>query len=288
MNPSTFSLAALAAAALRLWVPLALASQGGVLSERSGVVNIGLEGMMLGGAFAAVAAAHATGSAWGGAVAGVAVGALLGLLHAFLTQTLKVTHILSGVGLNLGVLGFTTFAFRRLGDTSLQTSAQIPGAAMVVLTALVVAASGFVLARTPLGLRLRACGENPRAARASGVSVPRLRFGAVTLSGALAGLGGVALALTGLGTFTENMTAGRGYIALAAVIFGRWNPLGAAAAALFFALGDAAQQSLQTAGWGTRIPPDFLTLLPYLLTLAALATFSARNIAPAALGNPDA
>ncbi|MES2464847.1 MAG: ABC transporter permease, partial [Armatimonadota bacterium] len=138
------------------------------------------------------------------------------------------------------------------------------------------------------GLRLRAAGESPGAARTAGVSVNRMRYGAVITSGALAGLGGVALALTSLGSFTENMTAGRGYVALAAVIFGRWNPLGAAATTFFFALGDAVQIHLQTAGIADRIPPDFLSLLPYVLTLIALGTISAKNIAPAALGNPDA
>jgi general nucleoside transport system permease protein len=278
---------ALFAAALRLWTPLALAAMGGVVSERSGVVNIALEGMMLGGAFASVAAARATGNALVGLLAGVVVGAVIGFLHAIFTQALRVPHILSGVALNLGVLGLTTFALRdiiRRGADGLDTKVLLPGELMGLVAVAAVAGTWFVLYRLPLGLRLRACGENAKAARSAGLSVARLRYGAVITSGALAGLGGVALALTGLGAFTENMTAGRGYIALAAVIFGRWNPLGAAAAALLFGFGDALQLSLQTAGLTKSIPPDFLTLLPYLLTLIALASFSGKGNAPASLG----
>jgi simple sugar transport system permease protein len=278
----------LIAAAIRQWVPLAFAATGGVISERSGIVNIALEGMMLAGAFASVAVARSTGNAFAGLLAGLIAGALVGLLHAVITQALRVPHILSGVGLNLGMLGLTTYALRLYGSEGLETSATLSYKSMAFVAALAVVASAIFLAKTPGGLRLRACGESPGAARAAGVSVSRVRYTAVIASGALAGLGGVALALTTLGSFTENMTAGRGYVALAAVIFGRWNPLGAAATTFFFALGDAVQIALQTAGLAERIPPDFLSLLPYALTLIALGTVSAKNIAPAALGNPDA
>lgn len=279
------------AAALRLWTPLAFGAMGGVVSERVGIVNIALEAMMLGAAFASVAAARATGSAVLGLLAGMLAGAIIGLLHAFFTQALRVSHILSGVALNLGVVGLTTFALRNLtmkGIPGLDTGAKLPAEAMVGLAVVTVALTWFVLYKTPLGLRLRACGENARAARSAGVAVPRLRYGAIIVSGALAGLGGVALALTGLGAFTENMTAGRGYIALAAVIFGRWHPLGAAAAALLFGFGDALQLALQTAGLTATIPPDLLALLPYVVTLIALATLSGRAAAPADLGKTDA
>lgn len=278
----------LIAAAIRQWVPLAFAATGGVISERSGVVNIALEGMMLAGAFASVCVARATGNALFGLLAGIIAGALVGLLHAVITQVLRVPHILSGVGLNLGMLGLTTYALRLYGSEGLDTKATLSYQSMAVAAVLAVALTAVVLAKTPLGLRLRACGESPGAARAAGISVGRVRYTAVITSGALAGLGGVALALTTLGSFNENMTAGRGYVALAAVIFGRWNPLGAATTAFFFALGDAVQIALQTAGLAKTIPPDFLSLLPYVLTLVALGTVSAKNIAPAALGNPDA
>ncbi len=281
--------AAVVLAALRYWTPLVLAAMGGVLSERAGVINIGLEAMMLGGAFAAISGAQATGNVFLGIAAGVLVGGLIGLLHAALTQALRVPHILSGVGLNLGALGLTTYALRQAeaSGTALATPVRLSPEAMAAAAALLVAIVWFVLARTALGLRLRACGENPEAARSAGISVERLRYGAVTASGALAGLGGAALALAGLGAFTENMTAGRGYIALAAVIFGRWNPLGAAGAALFFSLGVAGEITLQTLGMSRIIPPDFLTLLPYVLTLIALAGIAGRSAAPAALGRTD-
>jgi len=274
-------------AAFRFWTPLGFAAMGGVLSERAGVVNIGLEAMMLGGAFAAAAVAETTGNPLFGLLAGTAAGALIGFLHAVLTQAARVPHILSGVGLNLGVLGLTTYLLRAFFGGGIDTSHKVPGEIITPLAIFAVVAIWFVLVKTPLGLRLRAVGENPAAARSAGVNVTRLRYGAVTLSGALAGLGGVALSLAALGAFRENMTGGRGYIALAAVIFGRWHPLGAAAAAFFFALGDALQQALQTAGLAETIPPDFLTILPYALTLVALAGLSGKASPPAALGNTD-
>lgn len=270
-------------AALRLAVPILFAAMGGLLAERSGVIALHLESALLGGAFASVAATTASNNAIVGLFAGILAGAVLGLLHAALTQALRVPHILSGVALNLGMLGFTTFALRQYGF-GMSTEAQLPPWLLIVLAFVAVGSVSWMLTRTAIGLRLRACGENPRAARAAGLSVPRLRYGTLALAGALTGLGGVALTLTGLGAFTENMTAGRGYIALAAVIFGRWNPIGTTVAALLFGLGDALQLSLQTAGLAKVIPPDLLSLLPYLLTLVALAGFARRANAPAALG----
>lgn len=284
-------------AALRFWSPVALAALGGVLSERVGVINLGLEAMMLAGAFATVAAAAAWGNVAAGVVAGVGVGALTGLLHAFFTQALRTPHILSGIGLNLGALGLTTYALRLYGGNDPVLETGLPQGMATGTAALLVALVWAVLSSTPLGLRLRACGENPAAVRAAGLRVGPLRYGALAAAGALAGLGGVFLVL-GLGTFTENMTAGRGYIALAAVIFGRWNPLGAGAAVLVFSAGEAAQIALQTAGLARTIPPDFLGLLPYVLTLIALAARAPghpvsrsgrdRSGAPAALGRTDA
>ena len=260
---------------------------GGVLSERAGVVNIALEGMMLAGCFASVAAAVSTGSPLIGVLAGIAAGAVVGLLHAVFTLKLRVAHILSGVALNLGLLGFTSFAVRLYPGGVLDTVATVSDGVTTTLAFLSVAALWFVLYKTALGLRIRAIGENPGAARSAGVPVGAIRYGAVIVSGALAGLGGVALALAGLGAFRQNMTSGRGYVALAAVIFGRWNPVGAACAAFVFALGDALQQALQTDG-RLQIPPDFLALLPYVLTLLALAFMGNKTAAPAALGVDDA
>lgn len=272
----------LLAATLRLATPVALAALGGVLSERAGVVNIALESKLLGGAFAAVAVSSATRSPWAGLLAGVLVGAGVGALHAALTQKLKVEPILSGVALNLIALGATSYGVRLAGSAGLEAGSTLPAELFVGLAVVFTALLWLTLYRTPLGLRIRACGERPQAVIAAGVDVWKLRLGAVTVAGALAGLGGAGLALVGLGTFTEGMSAGRGFLALAAVILGRWHPLGAVSAALLFGLGDALQVQLQTQK--VAIPPDLLQLLPYVLSLGALALSRGRSRAPAALG----
>jgi simple sugar transport system permease protein len=276
-------IASLLASAVRLGTPLLFAALGGVMAERSGVATIALEGMMLIGAYASVATAAATQSAVLGLAAGVAAGAAIGLLHALLTQTARVPAILSGLGINLGALGATTYGLRGSGDAGLQADVGLPVEGLALVVALCTGLAWWFLGRTAAGLRLIAVGENPEAARGAGIEVERVRFGALAGAGALAGLGGVALALSGLSTFTENMTAGRGYIALAAVIFGRWTPLGAAGAAALFALGDAGQIALQTAGLARVLPPDLLSLAPYAITLVALGMARGRGGAPAAL-----
>ena len=271
------------AAVLRLWAPLGLAALGGVLSERAGVVALGLEAKLLAGAYAAVAVASATANPWLGAFAGLLAGALVGALHASLVLFAHIPAVLSGVGLNLGLLGLTTFLLRAHGEVGLSTQARLLGELGIPLALVLVLVVAFVVAKTPLGLRLRACGEKPEAVRAAGLNPEALRVGAVSAAGALAGLGGVLLALMGLGEFTENMTSGRGYIALAAVILGRWSPLGAAGAALLFAAGDALVGALQNAGFARVLPPDLLQLLPYVAALLALGLMKGRGQAPAAL-----
>ncbi|MBB6050899.1 ABC transporter permease subunit [Armatimonas rosea] len=271
------------AAMLRLWAPLGLAALGGTLSERVGVIALGLEAMLLAGAYTAVAVAAKTGSAALGALAGALAGALVGLLHACLVLFARVPAVLSGVGLNLGLLGLTTFLLRAHGEVGLSTQARFPAELAIPLALALVLALAFLLGQTPLGLRLRACGEKPEAVRAAGLNPDRLRLGAVSGAGGLAGLGGVLLALMGLGEFTENMTSGRGYIALAAVILGRWSPLGAAGAALLFTAGDALVGTLQNAGLAKALPPDLLQLLPYLAALVALGLVKGRGQAPASL-----
>ncbi|WP_309713505.1 hypothetical protein [Armatimonas sp.] len=273
----------LLAAVLRLWAPLGLAALGGALSERVGVIALGLEAKLLAGAYAAVAVASATGSSWLGLLAGLLAGALVGALHASLVLFARVPAVLSGVGLNLGLLGLTTFLLRAHGEVGLSTQARFPAEVGIPLALTLVLLAAFVVAQTPLGLRLRACGEKPEAVRAAGLNPEALRLGTVTVAGALTGLGGVLLALMGMGEITENMTSGRGYIALAAVILGRWSPLGAATAALFFALGDALVGTLQNAGFARILPPDLLQLLPYIAALLALALVRGRGAAPAAL-----
>lgn len=270
-------------AMLRLWAPLGLAALGGTLSERVGVVALGLEAMLLAGAYAAVAVAAATGNAFLAVLAGLLAGALTGLLHACLVLFARVPAVLSGVGLNLGVLGLTTFLLRSHGESGLSTTVRFPAELGIPLALVLALALALVMAQTPLGLRLRACGEKPDAVRAAGLNPELLRLGAVSAAGGLAGLGGVLLALMGLGEFTENMTSGRGYIALAAVILGRWKPLGAAAAALLFATGDALVGTLQNAGLARALPPDLLQLLPYIAALLALGLVKGKSVAPAAL-----
>ena len=271
------------AAVLRLWAPLGLAALGGALSERVGVVALGLEAKLLAGAYAAVAVAAATGSLWLGLLAGLLAGALIGALHASLVLFARVPAVLSGVGLNLGLLGLTAFLLRSHGEVGLSTQVRFPAELGIPLALALVLLAAFVVTQTPLGLQLRACGEKPEAVRAAGLNPQRLRLGVVSVAGALAGLGGVLLALMGLGEFTENMTSGRGYIALAAVILGRWSPVGAAAAALIFAAGDALVGQLQNAGLARALPPDLLQLLPYIAALLALGLVKGRGQAPAAL-----
>ena len=271
------------AAVLRLWTPLGLAALGGVISERSGIVNLALEAKLLAGAYAAVAVAVTTNSVLLGALAGLLAGALVGLAHVALILFAQVPAVLSGVGLNLGLLGLTTFLLRTRGEGGLSTPRRLPAELGIPLALFLVGLVWFVFTQTPLGLRLRACGEKPEAVRAAGLSPEYLRIGAVMTAGALAGLGGTLLALMGLGEFTENMTAGRGYIALAAVILGRWTPLGATLAALIFAGGDALVGTLQNAGLSKTLPPDLLQLIPYVAALLALGLTRSRSAAPGTL-----
>lgn len=267
--------------------PLVYAALGGVLSERSGVVNIGLEGIMVAGAFTAVVVSGATGSPLLGALAGIAAGALLAALLAFAATRLAVDQIVAGTGLNIAALAAAAFglvlvyhqpgashevpAFGRAGETT-----------MVILALVAAVVLQFVLNRTPWGLRVRACGEDPSAAESAGIDALRTRFTAVVIGGAIASLGGVYLSLAELDLYSDGMTAGRGFIALAAVIFGRWTPLGATGAALFFGFFAALQYSLQRAG----VPSELMQALPYLAAIVALAGFAGRVRAPASDGVP--
>lgn len=273
---------ALLAATLRLWAPLALAAAGGVLSERVGVANLALEGMLVAGAYVAIAA----GGGAVGCVAAVGAGAAVGLTLATLTRVARLPAVLAGIGLNLALLGITAYGVNLRGDIPLETERRIAAEVAVPLTLAIGAALWWTLSKTPLGLRLRGCGESAETVAAAGISVGPLRFGALTVGGGIAGLGGAVLALVGTGEFTDGMTAGRGYIALAAVILGRWSPLGAMAATLLFAAADAAQ--LDVRNRGVALPTDLLGLLPYVLALAALAASPRRSGAPAALSEPGA
>jgi len=289
--------------------PLLLAAQGGVLSERSGVVNIGLEGLMRFGAFFALLGAWATGSAWAGIGCGAAAGAAGALLHGWLSIRWRADQVVSGVALNLLSVGLVTFlleaAFHTVGTSPAVTplpplrvdsidAVPLLGPIVSGHTALTWAALAtpfalhFVLYRTTTGLRIRAAGENPRAVATLGVSVAALRYGCVAGSGVLAGLGGATLSLAVLDHFDNQMPAGQGFLALAAMVFGKWQPLGALGAALFFAGAVALEESLQSSfpQLLDAVPKGFFLALPYMLALLLLAGFVGRAAPPAADGVP--
>jgi simple sugar transport system permease protein len=272
----------------RVATPLVLGAQGGVLCERAGTVNLALEGEILCGAFAAAAAGAAGGGAAAAVLAALAAGALVGLLHAGLTAWLRVDHVVSGVALNLLAAGLTKFLLSLLyGSPSngprFEAHLWAAGDVDVIVIAapLVAVALAFSLSESVLGLRLRACGESPEAVRAAGLRPARLRAIAAVAGGALAGLGGAWLALDQQ-RFTADMSGGRGYMALAAVIFGRWRPLPAAAAALLFGAAEALEIGLEAAG--VALPAQILGAFPYAVTMVALALAGGRARAPAALG----
>jgi simple sugar transport system permease protein len=287
VNGALGSLVALLGLTLVKATPLVYAALGGVLSERSGVINIGLEGILIAGAFGAVVGSGATGSALVGVLAGVAAGAVLAALLAFAATRLAVDQIVAGTGINIAALAAAAFGliliYGHPGASSEVPALGARGANVLVVLAFASALTlHVVLARTPWGLRVRACGEDPSAAESAGIDALRTRFRAVVLGGAIAALGGVFLSLGELDLYSDGMTAGRGFIALAAVIFGRWTALGATGAALFFGFFAALQYSLQRAG----IPSELMQALPYLAALVALAGFAGRVRAPAADGVP--
>ena len=282
-------LVALVAASLRLTLPILITGVGATFTERSGVVNIGLEGMMLFGAFA---------SAWGGIaggpvtgiLAGMAAGGLLALVHAIAAVRFRVDHIVSGVAINLLAAGLVRIgSYRAFGTAT--TSGKVDGlpplhvpwlgdlSPLVLVGLLLVPLAWYVQHRTPFGLRLRACGENPLAADTLGVNVEAMRFAGVLISGVLAGLAGSYLVVELNHVYVEGMTQGRGYVALAAMIFGNWTPQGAALASLLFGVAEAL--SIQA---NVAIPYQFLEMLPYVVTLLVLAGVVRRSVPPAAVG----
>ena len=282
--------------------PLLLAGLGGLASERTGVINIALEGMMLAGAFGAAVGGIATGSAWAGTICGALAGGLLAGVHAIACVRLRADQIVSGTAVNLLALGGTGFLLFRLFGThgSSPYAPKLPVLDLVPLPGLgealrqpvtvplafaVALVAWFVLYRTPYGLRARAVGESPEAARAAGVHTARVRVTGVLLSGVLAGLGGAHLALGDLSQFVERMTAGRGFIALAALIFGKWHPLGVLGACLFFGAAEAVADGLQ--GWTGKIPSQVFLALPFVLTMAVLAGFVGRSRPPGGLGRVE-
>ena len=312
----------LLAATIRVATPLLLAALGGLFSERSGVIGIGLEGMMLGGAFAAAAVSAVSGSAWLGLGAGVGAAMALALVLAFAGVTQRGNQVVAGMAVNILVAGLGPALARAWFNFGGQTP-QLEGAGqrflalswpwaqsaravpfpgllyaellsghnlIVYFAAALVPLSAWVLYRTRFGLRLRAVGENPTAVDTAGISVTRLRYQAVLISGALCGVAGTYLSTAASSGFVRDMTAGKGYLALAALIFGKWRPWPTLGACLLFAFTDALATRLQGVALPLVgvIPVQFILALPYVLTVLLLAGFVGAAVAPKAIGAPYA
>ena len=277
------------ASAIRLATPIAFAALGGIFSERAGIINIGLEGMMLTCAFSAVAATHFLGNPWIGVLIALLVGALQGLLHGLISIKFSGNQIVSGTGINIFALGFTAFmsqviwgsrgasdAVQGIDPISIPIIKDIPiigevigvQSPLVYILIILVAISYIILFKTSFGLRIRAVGEHPAAADTAGVNVFRIKYLCVIISGIFAGFGGAFLSLGHLNLFAWGMTGGRGFIALAAMIFGGWMPVGAFGASLLFGFSDALQIRLQILG---VLPSQIILTIPYILTIIVLA-----------------
>lgn len=286
---------------IRLTIPIALTAIGATFSERAGIINIGLEGMMLVGAFAGVAGIHFTGQPMMGIVFALVSGALLGLLFAVLSVTYRANQVVCGVGVNILALGFTTVMIKVIwgkegisGSVDPLPAFTIPGLDKLPLIGslfrdqsiyffillVVIVASWVLMYRTKIGLRLRAIGDHPQAARTAGVNVTNYRYAFVILSSVLASLGGSYLSLEQTHVFVNDMVAGRGYMAMAANIFGGWHPLGSVGASMIFAFAQAIRFHLTD----FNIPNQFIQMIPYVITLLALIAFKRRSKAPEALG----
>jgi ABC-type uncharacterized transport system permease subunit len=280
---------------IRIAIPYLLAAAGGVMSERVGIIALGLEGMMLSGAFGAALGSYYGGSAWFGLLGAVVAGIVITAVLAVATLRFRADQVVVGVAINLLAVGVTRF-YLRLAFDSASNSPRVPGFGgegggmlasfrnpIVYLGLIALPALGWLLYRTPFGLRARAVGEKPEAAASVGVAVTSLRVKGLLISGILAALGGAYLALD-QHQFTDGMTAGRGFIALAAVIFGRWEPLRVGVACLLFAAAETLQIQLQGA---QLVPSQFVEMIPYVLTIVALAGVVGRSIPPAALGKAE-
>jgi simple sugar transport system permease protein len=296
------ALSAFLEATVRTATPLAYAALGEAVVERSGIINIGIEGAIIAGAFGALVGAG-VGGTWAGYAVGAAAGCAVAALFGVFTVWLRRDQIITGTAVTLVGLGLTGTLYRNTyGDagaaltTPTSAPVAIPGLSAIpgvgralfaqplvtyALYALVPAVWWWMY-RTHAGLALRAVGEQPAAAEAAGVRPGRMRFGAVLFGGALGGIAGATLVLAQAGTFAEGMSAGRGFIAVAVVVLGRWHPVGVAAAALVFGAASALQYLFQAMGWA--LPYQLFLALPYVLTLVVLATVAGRGVAPAALG----
>ncbi|GAA2530492.1 ABC transporter permease [Microbacterium mitrae] len=294
----------LLAGALALAIPLVLGALGGVIGERAGVVNIAIEAQLLGGAFTAAAVGTMTGSPWWGLVAAVVAGALIGLVLAVFAITYYVNQVIVGVVLNVLIAGLTTFLVKAwldpaglnappllprvkvplLGDIPIIGPVFFDQSVLVYIMYVIVFAVSFAMFRTRWGLRLRAVGEHPQAADTVGIKVARTRYLNVMMAGGIAGIGGAYYTLVVNPEFGENITAGAGFIALAAVIFGKWDPIKATLAALLFGFATNLQSQLSVMNSG--VPSQFLAMVPYLLTIFVVAGLVGRARPPAASGQP--
>lgn len=291
------------AATLAMATPLALPALGGTFSERSGVVNISMEGIMLIAAFFAVVFAHMTGNAWIGLLGAIIVGTLMALIFAWAAVTLTADQVILGMAINIFASGFTAYLLNTMygfsgtpTDTPMLPNINIPGlknipfvgqvlsghSVIVYLMIILLFVSNYFLFHTNLGLRLRAVGENPEAAETAGINVIKLRYLGVALSGILSAIGGAYLSIGALNSFSPDMSSGRGYIALAAMIFGKWTPFGSFGAALLFGFATALSMQLQN----TAFSKNIIMMLPYILTILALVGVGGKSVAPAADGVP--
>ncbi|MGL5000095.1 MAG: ABC transporter permease [Cetobacterium sp.] len=277
-------------ATIRQAAPILITAIGGMFSEVCGVVNIGLEGMMLIGAFSSAVVSYYTGSWVLGILAGAISGGLVALVHAIISIKYKGNQTVSGVAINLFASGFTIFMLRVLFEqaSNSPSATRIPLLFNFSLLTYIIyglaIGSGYFLYKTVTGLRMRAVGEYPLAADTVGISVANVRYLGVVLSGIFAGLGGTYLSIGALSQFSKEMSAGRGFIALAALVFGKWKPKGVLFASLLFGFADAGQTVIQQ--YVTFIPPQFIQMIPYILTLLALAGVVGKAVAPSASGKP--
>ncbi len=291
---------------VRLATPYLYASLGEMFAQRSGVLNLGVEGIMLMGAYTGFFVGMTTGSVWLGLLAAAGVGLLMGLLMAFISVTLQAEQGISGIGLHLFGLGLSSLLFKKtlggvesisgfqpvkiplLGDLPLVGEVFFNHNVLVYGAFLLVPLAAWVLNRTTLGLKIRAVGQNPEAADSLGVSVAGIRYFTVSLGGVLAGVAGASLSIALINLFQENMTNGQGFIAVALVYFGGWSPLGVLAGALLFSFVNALQLWIQVKGIGINLPSDVAVMMPYILTIVALTFAVRRARQPAALTKPFA
>jgi ABC-type uncharacterized transport system permease subunit len=291
------------AASMRLAIPIMLAALGGIYNERAGVLNIGMEGMMLGGSLVGFVVGYFTNNMWLGVVAAATAGALIGFVLAFFTVSLDGDQVVVGIALNLLMIGVTSFLFRAIFGVSVEQPrvsgfspypipflSEIPVLGplffrqtwLVYITYFLIGISYVIIFHSAWGLQIISTGENPEATETMGIDVVRTRYSSLVISGMMSGIGGAFLSLGATRLFLDNMTAGRGYIALAILVLGRRQPFGLLGAALLFGAADALQLRTQILNIG--IPFQFMLMLPYVLTIIVLAIFVRRTDNPAALG----